>query len=159
MDTPRSIKIYRPRSWWEPVVSLLLTAPIAYVGVRRLHTAYPISFFLGLCAFIWWFGNTLPDYWLTSRQFVVGLRGRRTPVDDAVLVSDGDHKEVVVVNKKTGRASLVWEVESEDDRCAIEKMLRQGIKQEGTFAEQCPNRTVDPQRVNVRLGPPLDQNE
>lgn len=135
VDTPRSIQIHRPRSWWETVVPVLLTAPIAYLGVRRLHTAYPISMLLGLCAFMWWFGKTLPDYWLTSRDFRVGLRGRRTPLDDAVLVSDGNHPEVVVVNKKTGRASIVWEVESADDRRAVETMLRQGIKQQGTFAE------------------------
>lgn len=54
---------------------------------------------------------------------------------DLLLVSDADHSEVILANTKTGRTTVVWQAESEDDKAVVVKMLRRGVKQEGRFAE------------------------
>ena len=114
-----------------------MMAPVAFLGVRSLHMTYPASAFIGLCLFMWWVGRNMPTYSLTCRQLIrPGAFRRPVAVADLLLVSDVDHSEVILANNKTGRAIVVWQADSGEDKAVVVQMLRRGIKQEGKFAEQ-----------------------
>ena len=120
------------------MIPLVMMAPVAFLGVRSLHLAYPVTAFVGLCFLMWWIGRNMPTYSLTRRQFfdqpTMWWR-RPMAAADLLLVSDADHSEVILANTKTGRTTVVWQAESEDDKAVVVKMLRRGVKQEGRFAE------------------------
>jgi hypothetical protein len=143
--TAQGVQIHSPNPNWIYLIGCCVQAIVAFVGLwtsrlMSVWTAMGLSLLAGML--VWWFLGVFPDFSFKSRGFTV-LGSQKSErkflsLSRLVLVSDPQHKDVVIVNPGTDGIFPVWVAESEEDRLEVVRALRRYIRKETSFSEQVP---------------------